>query len=90
VFSDWKSNVQRVIKSAKNTTFLQSLTRDISQTNEPILKILCRIGDQVILCVFAAHIWHRQIKNVTLGGNFKIPTHISPKPRIGGAKNFTG
>jgi hypothetical protein len=38
VFPGWKSNVQRVIKNAKNTTFLQSLTRDISQTNEPISK----------------------------------------------------
>jgi hypothetical protein len=70
---------------------LQSLTRDISQTNEPILKKLCRIEDQVILYVFDENIWHRaDRKNVTLGGIFKIPTHISPKPRIGGAKNFTG
>jgi hypothetical protein len=45
----WKSNVQRVIKNAKNTTFLQSLTRDISQTNEPISEKLCRIEDRVIL-----------------------------------------
>jgi hypothetical protein len=29
-------------------------------------------------------------KNVTLGDIFKILTHISPKPRIGGAKNLTG
>jgi hypothetical protein len=29
-------------------------------------------------------------KNFTLGGLFKVPTQISPKPRIGGAKKFCG
>jgi hypothetical protein len=85
--------VQRTARhqKRKNHNFLHSLTRGISQTNEPIVKILRKVGDQVIIYVFDGNIWHRaNRKNVTLGGNFKIPPPISPKPRIGGSKKFHG
>jgi hypothetical protein len=89
VFTDWGCNAQRVIKNAKNAIFLQSLTRDISQTNEPISEKLRRIEDQVTLNMYDENIWNRaETKNVTLGGIFKIPTKLSPKPRILGTKNF--
>jgi hypothetical protein len=76
-------------KRKKTQFFLQSLTRVISQTNEPISEKLRRIEDQVTLNMYDENIWNRaETKNVTLGGIFKIPTKISPKPRILGTKKL--
>jgi hypothetical protein len=87
----WKSNVQRVIKKRKNTTFWQSLTRDISQTNEPITESFTELKIKICSMSVTKIFEIEQIeKIVTLGGIFEIPTEISPKPRIGGAKIFYG